>query len=72
MDGLIKLIDFLEKLDELNIYYRLSKIRDRILVEVVVPCERWDVEFMCGGTVVVEKFKSDSMYDESELENLFK
>lgn len=72
MDNLAKLIDFLEKLEELKIYYKLNKIRDSILVEIAIPGERWEVEFMCDGSVVVEKFKSDlELYDESEFENLF-
>jgi len=72
MDNLVRLVEFLDKLDELNIYYRLNRIRDSILVEVVIPGERWEVEFMCDGSVVIEKFKSDlEMYDESEFEVLF-
>ena len=72
MDNLVKLIEFLEKLEELKIYYRLNKIRDSILVEVAIPGERWEVEFMQDGSVVVEKFKSDlELYDESEFDTLF-
>jgi len=72
MDNLVRLVEFLDKLDELKIYYRLNKIRDSILVEVAIPGERWEVEFMCDGSVVIEKFKSDmEIYDESEFEVLF-
>jgi len=71
MNGLEKLIDFLEELDNSKIYYKLNKIRDSILVEVVVPDERWEIEFMRDGEIVIEKFKSDlNIYDEKELKNL--
>lgn len=40
-----KLIDFLEKLEEKKIYYRLNIIRDSIMVEIAVPGQRWEVEF---------------------------
>ena len=72
MDNLVRLVEFLDKLDELKIYYRLNKIRDSILVEVAIPGERWEIEFMCDGSIVIEKFKSDlEIYDESEFEVLF-
>ena len=68
----MNLMDFLDKLEESKIYYRLNRIREGILVEIVVPGERWEVEFMPEGEVVIEKFKSDSeMYNESELSVLF-
>ena len=73
MDNLTRLITFLEKLEESNIYFKLNKIRDSILVEIAVPGARWEVEFMQEGTVEVEKFTgSGEMFDESELNNLFK
>ena len=72
MDIQMDLIGFLEKLEECKLYYRLSKIREGILVEITVPGERWEVEFMRAGVVVIEKFKSDlETYDESELSVLF-
>ena len=67
------LILFLERLDESKIYYRLNKIRDSILVEIAVPGQRWEVEFMFDGSVVVEKFISNGdIGDEKEIETLFK
>jgi hypothetical protein len=40
------LIDFLNRLESANIYYRLNKVnKEYIMVEVVVPGERWEVEF---------------------------
>lgn len=63
---------FLNLLEENEIYYRLNKIRhESIMVEVAVPGQRWEIEFMEDGTIEIEKFFSDgSLYDESELQNL--
>ena len=73
MDNLARLITFLERLEALNIFFKLGKIRDSILVEIAVPGERWEVEFMKDGTVEVEKFFSPGeILGESELDILFK
>jgi len=55
-------------------FTQLNKIRDEaIMVEVVVPGQRWEVEFLVDGTIDVEKFISDKgYYDKSELEVLFR
>lgn len=68
-----ELIHFLNHLEEKKIYYKLDKIRtESILVEIAVPGQRWEVEFMCDGSVEIEKFVSDGgYYDGSELEALF-
>lgn len=68
-----KLIEFLNKLEDVKIYYKLNKVREAIMVEIAVPGERWEVEFMEDNTVQVERFKSNGeIKDESELEILFK
>ena len=41
-----RLLDFLNKLEDNHIYYRLNKVRDAILVEIAVPGARWEVEFL--------------------------
>ena len=42
-----------------------------MMVEIAIPGQRWEVEFLDDGTVDVEKFISDKdFYDESELEIL--
>ena len=67
-----KLIDFLKRLEEKKIYYKLNKVRDAIMVEVVIPGERWEVEFFANGNVEIEKFISNAeIFDEKELEQLF-
>ena len=55
-----RLLGFLNDLRKGNIYYRLSQHRDdAIMVEVTVPGERWEVEFLQDGGVDVEVFRSD-------------
>lgn len=72
--GLKELIDFLNKLELNNIFYKLNKVRDdAIMVEIAVPGQRWEVEFMEDGTVEIEKFISDGdFYDGKEIETLIK
>ena len=73
MDNLSQLLDFLEILEDKKIYYRLNKVRNSILVEIAVPGQRWEVEFMADGPIEIEKFLSDrNIYDETELEILLK
>ncbi|USG67069.1 hypothetical protein NDK47_07200 [Brevibacillus ruminantium] len=51
------LINFLNKLEKSKIFYKLNKVRDEaIMVEIAVPGQRWEVEFMDDGTVEIEKF----------------
>lgn len=69
-----KFIHFLNQLEEKQIYYKINKVRkDAIMVEVAVPGQRWEIEFMEDGTVEIEKFISDGdYYDEQELEVLLR
>lgn len=72
--GIKKLINFLNKLEDNKIFYKLDKVRDEsIMVEITIPGQRWEVEFMEDDTVEIEKFISDgNYYDSKELETLFK
>ena len=65
-------MDFLNRLEEASIYYKLDKCNDEyIMVEVSVPGERWEIEFN-DNDVRIEKFRNDgNIYNEDELENLF-
>ncbi|MBE1553032.1 hypothetical protein [Sporosarcina limicola] len=74
MESLTSYIHFLNKLEANKIFYRLSKVRNEsVMVEVAVPGERWEVEFMKDGTVEIEKFISDAnLYNVQELEVLFR
>ena len=67
-----KLIDFLDRLEKSKIYYHLNKVRDGVMVEIAVPGERWEVEYMKDGTIEIEKFVSDGqIFNVNELEALF-
>lgn len=67
-------IALLNKLEKNSIFYKLNKVRNEaIMIEVAVPGQRWEIEFLEDGTVDIEKFISDKdMYDVNELETLFK
>ena len=73
MRPLTDLIDFLDRLEDKKMCYRLSKSRDSIMVEVPVPVQRWEIEFMADGTIEIEKFLTEvSLYGEEEIEVLFR
>ena len=66
------LISFLNDLRAAKINYRLGQYRDdAIMVEISVPGERWEVEFMEDGSVEAEVFRSDgTIHDASILADL--
>jgi len=73
LESLKGLIGFLNSLEDKKIYYKLNKIRNEaIMVEVAVPGQLWEVEFMDDGTIEIEKFINDGgFYDGEELKTLF-
>lgn len=69
-----KLLDFLNRLDEVGLVYTLEHNRDEtIMVTVSKENERWEVEFVADGDIDVEVFYSenDDLEDEDALERLF-
>lgn len=70
---LAKLTGFLDRLDEADIHYDLSSVREEsVRVGATLPGERWEVEFHADGDVEVEIFKSDGeVHDASVLDELF-
>lgn len=62
------------QLESAKIYYKLNKVKEEeIMVEVAVPGQRWEIEFMEDGAVEVEKLVSDGdYYDSQEIETLLK
>jgi len=74
MDGMTKLLNFLCRLDECNIHYRIEHNRDdAVMVITDVPGQKWEIEFFTDGNVEIEIFKSDGgIWEESELERFFK
>jgi len=71
-DVFSKLMAFLADLEKGKIYYNLAHQRDNaILVDIVVPGERWEVEFFDDGSVEVERFISaGEIADEAALSEL--
>ena len=68
-----KLMTFLTNLEHGNVAYSLEHNRDEaIMVNVVVPGERWEVEFLTDGSVEIERFTSEGeIYGEEVLDELF-
>jgi hypothetical protein len=53
------LLRFLNRLSDARIPYTLRHSRfDAVMVEVTVPGERWEIDFLADGDVDVEVFKS--------------
>ncbi|HEY2589810.1 MAG TPA: hypothetical protein VGI81_28965 [Tepidisphaeraceae bacterium] len=69
-----RLLSFLNELRKGKIHYRLDQHRDdAIMVEVAVPGERWEVEFLDDGSVEAEVFRSDgTIHDSSALDGLLR
>jgi hypothetical protein len=58
MNTIGNLLTFLTRLEEAKIWYRLSKMREAIMVEVAVPGQRWEIEFFADGSIEREVFES--------------
>ncbi|KLU63937.1 hypothetical protein DEAC_c41660 [Desulfosporosinus acididurans] len=73
MDNFKIINNFLNDLKENKIHFRLNKIRsESITIEVAVPRQRWEIDFMEDGTINIEKFFSDgTIYADDELKLLF-
>ena len=71
---LSEFIALLNKLESHNIYYELKKVREEaIMIEVAVPGQHWEIEFLDDDSVDIEKFIADGeLYNVEELETLFK
>ena len=66
-----KLLKFLTFLEDKEIYYRLNKVSENLMVEIAVPGQRWEVELLPSGEVQVEKFISQGhILGESALAEL--
>ena len=73
MAKLSTLTKFLDRLDEADIHYTLTSVREgAVMVGVTVDQERWEIEFMEDGEIEVEVFKSNGeIHDASMIEELF-
>lgn len=67
-----RLLKFLTDLEEHKITYSLNHVRDEaVMVEVAIPGQRWEVEFLADGTVDVERFISAGLSGDEALDELF-
>ncbi|MGH7600654.1 MAG: hypothetical protein ACREOI_30220 [bacterium] len=71
-DVFSKLMAFWADLENGKIHYTLAHQRDNaIMIAVVVPGERWEVEFCDDGSVEVERFISNrEIYGEGAISEL--
>jgi hypothetical protein len=54
------LLRFLNRLSDARIHYTLRHSRfDAVMVEVAVPGQRWEIDFLADGDIDVEIFKPD-------------
>ena len=54
-----RLLDYLDRLGQAGLHFRLARARsDALMVEVSVPGQHWEIEFMRDGTVEVERYVS--------------
>ena len=69
----INLLHFLNKLEAHAIPYTLTRVREEaLMINIAVPGERWEVEFLCDGGVEIERFRSSGdIEDETSLGELF-
>jgi hypothetical protein len=74
MKGMTKLLNFLCRLEDCKIHYRLEHSRkESIMVIPDVPGQKWEIEFFDDGNVEIEIFTSDGeIRPESELDRFFK
>lgn len=72
-NGIKKILSFLDQLKKAKIYHSVHSTRDEaISVDVSVPGERWEIDFLEDGSIDVEVFKSDgTIHDKSKLTELF-
>ena len=72
-NDIANMIDLMNRLREASIYCSVRSTRnDSISVDVSVPGQRWEVDFLSDGTVEIEIFVSDgNIYDGSKLDELF-
>jgi len=74
LHGPATLLEFINRLRAAKIYFTLASIREEaVMVQISVPGERWEVEFLDDGKIEVERFRSSGQIsDGREIEVLFK
>ena len=67
-DQFSQLLNFLERLESAKIAYSLRHIReDALMVEVRVPGEIWEVEFLRDDEIEIERFRSNGRIEDASL-----
>jgi hypothetical protein len=72
-DRFSRLARFLEQLRDASIHFTARTARrEAVMIEISVPGERWEVEFLEDGSVEVERFvTTGGIQDERALADLF-
>ncbi len=67
-------LELLTRLKAAHIHYRLDDpTEDALMVDVAVPGERWEIEFLKDGEIQIEVFTSNGSIRGPELsEDLFR
>jgi hypothetical protein len=73
INDIARILRLIHKLEDRKIYHTIRCTRpDAISIDVDVPGERWEIDFLEDGTVDVEIFESDgTMYGMSKIDELF-
>jgi len=68
------LLDLLQRLNKARISHSMQSVReDAIMVSVVVPGERWEIEVFANGEIEVEVFRGGGeIQDGSAIEELLR
>jgi hypothetical protein len=70
-----QLSSFLARLRSANLHHELRHTREDALlsVDVAIPGERWEIDFLHDGGIDVEIFRSDgTIHGEAKLDDLFR
>jgi hypothetical protein len=72
-DIIHSILNVVDRLNEAKIYWILRCTRaDAISIDIAVPGQRWEIDFLSDGTIDIEIFRSDgSIFDDSKLSELF-
>jgi hypothetical protein len=66
--SLAQLSAFLVKLEEAQIHYQMTSVRDgAVMVQVAVPGERWEIEFFPDSPPEVEVFHTGGVVTGKEM-----
>ena len=73
-ESLGKALAFLDRLEQLKLWYHIIHVRDSLMIVVTVPGQRWEIEFFEDGSIDIERFVSSGEVkhiSDQELSDLF-